>query len=160
MSTWLLDCWLCNGEFLPFCEKYFGKGVLLHKFLVFWEKKGKQNHQLFFKKRFSKKFHNCLKQHERLNCLMDDYNLSNITKWKKKKKHYVELAHVFTTHVTHTKYIQYMLQGIYIFISMHKHTRLKKLFQILWTTIATNFSRFNISISNTYVTMACDIKHM
>jgi len=28
-----------------------------------------------------------------------------------------------------------MLQGIYIFISMHKHTRLNKLFQIPPTTI-------------------------
>ncbi len=149
MSTWLLDCWFCNGEFLPFCENYFGKGVLLHKFLVFWEKKGKQNHQFFFsKKTFSKKFRNCLKQHERLNCLMDDCNLSNITKWKKKNIT-LNLAHVFTTHVMLTKYIQYMLQDIYIFISMHKHSRLKKLFQILPTTIATNFSRFNISISNT-----------
>jgi len=147
----LHGCWTVDFVMVNFYHfvKNIWKGVLLHKFLVFWEKKGKQNHQYFSQKTISKKSHNCLKQHERLNCLLNDYNLSNITKWGKKK----ETLH-WTSPCVHYTCKTYQIHTIHvtrhiIFISMHKNARLKKLFQILPTTIATNLSRFNISISNT-----------
>ncbi len=76
----LYGCWIVDFVMVNFC--HFVKNILEKEYCTqipcFLGEKGKQNHQ------FVPKIRNCLKQHERLNCLMDDCNLSNITKREKK----------------------------------------------------------------------------